>query len=70
MKKESLKSNIEEVGEIVDQCISFKNGEKKTFCGILSKSIRQSEFTRFDLVDGRRISIRTNEVNWFETIKR
>lgn len=66
---ESLKSNIEEVGEIVTQCICFSNGNKKTFNGIIAKSIKQSEMTRFDLVDGRRIHINQRNVDWFETVK-
>lgn len=63
-----MKSNIEEVGEIVTQIISFKNGEKKTLKHVITKSISQSEFTKMDVTDGRRFSIQTKEVNWFESI--
>ena len=63
-----MKSNIEDVGEVVTQIISFKSGEKKTVKHVISKTISQSEFTRMDMTDGRRFSAHTCEVNWFESI--
>ncbi|GEM_PF-3439398 len=65
-----LKSSVFQVGEIVDQIIQFKDGNKKTFRGVIVASIEQSEFTRFDLLDGRRIYINTKNVDWFEVHKR
>lgn len=64
----SKKSSVEQKGKVVTQIISFKNGEKKTWEGVIAETIVQSEFTRFDLVDGRRVYISTKEVNWFEVI--
>lgn len=72
MKKESkksLKSSVEELGEIVNQITVFSGGNKKTFKGVITSTIEQSEFTRFNLVDGRRIYINTKNVDWFEIIK-
>ncbi len=46
----------------------FSKGNKKTFKGVLTDSIHQSEFTRFDLVDGRRIYINPKNVDCFEVL--
>lgn len=64
----SLFSSVEEKGENVTQIIVFSNGNKKTFQGIKTKSIRQGEFTHFDLLDGRRIFINSKNVDFFEVI--
>ena len=65
----SLKSNIEELGEVVTQIISFKSGETKTIKNIKTNSMSQSQFTRFDTTDGKRYMINDKEVNWIETLK-
>lgn len=62
----SLKSSVEEKGETVTQIIHFKDGTKKTYKEIYTSSIEQSEFTRMDLKDGRRVYINTENVNCFE----
>lgn len=67
---ESLKSSVEDKGEEVTQIIHFKDGIKKTFHGVKTSTIEQSEFTRFDLEDGRRIYINTKNVNCFEVFKK
>lgn len=64
----SLKSSVEAKGDTVTQIIGFTSGQKKTWHGIITNSIEQSEFTRFDLVDGRRVYINTANVNWFEVL--
>ena len=63
---ETLLSSVEQRGEYVTEIINFKDGTKKTFKGVISKTIEQSEFTRFDLRDGRRIYINPHNVNYFE----
>lgn len=65
----SLLSSVEEQGDITTQIIVFSNGNKKTFKDVIGKTITQSEFTRFDLVDGRRIYINTKNVDYFEVFK-
>lgn len=66
----SLLSSVEEKGNNTTQIIVFSHGNKKTFKGVISKSIVQSEFTRFDLTDGRRIYINTHNVDYFEVFKK
>jgi len=61
-------SSVEDKGTIVTQIIHFTDGQKKTFHKVISNTIEQSEFTRFDLEDGRRIYINTSKVNCFEVI--
>jgi hypothetical protein len=55
-------------GEVVDQIVHFVDGTKKTFKGVKTATIEQSEFTHFELDDGRRIYINTNNVNCFEVL--
>jgi hypothetical protein len=57
-----LKSTIKEQGTVVTQIIHFISGEKRTFHGILSKSIKQGQFTKFKTVDGTMICINDKNV--------
>ena len=66
---QSLKSSIESVGKTATQIIHFKNGNKRTFSGILTASIKQGEFTKMDLVDGRKLLINTSNVDMVEVFK-
>lgn len=63
----NLKSSIAEKGKIVNQYYSFSDGASKTFKGVKTDSIKQSEFTHFDLENGVRVSINPKNVNYFET---
>jgi len=65
-KEISLNSSVEGKGEIVNEVVVFSNGNKKTFKGIKTKTICQGEFTRFDLIDGRRVYINPKNVDYFE----
>lgn len=65
----NLQSSVSQKGEIVTQIIGFKDGSKKTYHNIITETIEQSEFTRFDLLDGRRVYINTANVLWLEVIK-
>jgi hypothetical protein len=70
---EKIKSNIssvEQVGDIVTEIITFSSGNKKTFEGVIAKTITQGEFTNFYLTDGRRIFINTKNVDFFEVLKK
>lgn len=62
----SLMSSVEEKGRYTTQILHFAGGEKKTLKGIITSSISQSEMTKFDLKDGRRVYINTKNVNMFE----
>jgi len=65
----TFKSSVEKQGKTVTQIIGFSSGHKKTYRGVKTSTIEQSEFTRFTLVDGRVIYIQTKNVDWFEVIK-
>ncbi len=56
-----LKSSVSGVSEYVTQIIHFKDGVKRTFSGVKSKSINQGQFTKFELKDGRFVLI--NDIN-------
>lgn len=64
-----MHSSVEDIGATVTQITQFSSGEKKTWQGVKTSSITQSEFTRFDTVDGRRVYVNTKNVNWFEIIQ-
>jgi len=68
MERNDLKSSVMEKGEIVTQIITFSQGNKKTFKGVITETISQSEFTKFDLIDGRRIYINAQNVDCFEVL--
>jgi hypothetical protein len=57
-----LKSSVSGVSEYVTQIIHFKDGIKRTFYGVKSKSINQGQFTKFELKDGRFILVNDNNV--------
>lgn len=64
-----LKSTIKEQGKIVTQIIHFVDGEKRTFHGILSESIKQGQFTKFKTIDGTMICINDKNVLCIEIFK-
>ena len=57
----NLQSTFNEQGETVTQVIHFVNGVKRTYEGVITKSIKQGQFTKFKCVDGSMIAI--NDVN-------
>jgi hypothetical protein len=65
----NLKSTVNQQGEIVTQIIHFVGGEKRTFSGILSESIKQGQFTKFKTVDGNMICINDKNVLCIEIFK-
>jgi len=64
-----LKSTIKEQGKVVTQIIHFISGEKRTFHGILSESIKQGQFTKFKTIDGTMICINDKNVLCIEIFK-
>lgn len=61
-----LQSSTAEKGKTVTQIIHFSNGNKRTFSGILTSSIKQGEFTKMELADGRMLMINTANVDCVE----
>ena len=65
----NLKSSVNEQGDTVTQIIHFKGGIKRTYHGILSKSIKQGQFTKFKTTDDRLIMINDKNVLCIEVFK-
>lgn len=64
----NLKSNVNQLGEIVTQILYTKNGQKKTIHGVKSDSLEQSQYTRFDCVNGHRFLVQDEFVWLIEVI--
>ena len=65
----NLKSSVNEQGDTVTQIIHFKGGVKRTYHGILSKSIKQGQFTKMKCKDGTMLMINDNNVLCIEIFK-
>jgi hypothetical protein len=65
----NLKSTVNEQGETVTQIIHFIDGIKRTYHGILSKSIKQGQFTKMKCKDGTMIMVNDNNVLCIEIFK-
>tara|TARA_R110000787_G_scaffold76973_1_gene169416 strand:+ start:51 stop:269 length:219 start_codon:yes stop_codon:yes gene_type:complete len=66
MKFQDLKSTVNEQGEYVTQIIHFVGGVKRTYDGILTKSIRQGQFTKFKCKNGAWVMVNDNNVLMIE----
>ena len=64
-----LKPTVNQQGKIVTQIIHFMGGEKRTFHGIISESIKQGQFTKFKTTDGTMICINDKNVLCIEIFK-
>lgn len=62
----SLKSSTEKLGKTVTQIIHFAGGNKRTFEGIVTDTIKQGEFTKMMLKDGRMLMVNTANVDCIE----
>lgn len=63
MKKEiSLKSSVESKGKTVTKIITFVGGKKKTIKGVISSTIAQGQFTKFETLDGRLVMVNDENV--------
>lgn len=65
----NLRSTTTKIGQRVTQIIHFSSGNKRTFSGILTSSIRQGEFTKMTLEDGRMLMVNTANVDCVEVFK-
>ena len=61
-KQIDLKSSIESKGKTVTQVITFMGGNKKTIKGVISNTVVQGQFTKFNTTDGRLIMINDQNV--------
>tara|TARA_R110001592_G_scaffold5129_9_gene28507 strand:- start:960 stop:1193 length:234 start_codon:yes stop_codon:yes gene_type:complete len=61
-KIKDLQSTVNDVGEYVTQIIHFVDGQKRTFTGIRSDSIKQGQFTKFWLKNGSMLFINDEKV--------
>jgi len=57
-----LESSLKEKGEYVTEIIHFREGNKRTFTGVETKSIKQGQFTKLKLKDGRYVLVNDNNV--------
>lgn len=62
MSEVNLQSSVSACGEYVTQIIHFVGGEKRTFHGLETASIKQGQFTKFKLKDGRTLMINDKNV--------
>lgn len=68
-KNLDLRSSVAKAGKVVTQILHFSHGNKRTISGILTNTIKQGEFTKFQLLDGRMVMINTANVDMIEIFK-
>lgn len=66
MKKTDLLSSVSKKGATTTQIITFVGGVKKTIRGVISKTIEQSQFTKYETTDGRLVMINDQNVLMIE----
>ena len=59
--KNDLQSSVKKQGKYVTQIIHFVGGVKRTYDGIISDTIRQGQFTKFQCKNGAMVMI--NDAN-------
>jgi hypothetical protein len=64
-----LKSSVSKQGKKVTQIIHFIGGEKRTFSGILSETVKQGQFTKIMTDDDRMILVNDKNVLCIEIFK-
>lgn len=62
----NLQSAVNRVGSSVTEIIAFRDGSKKTFKGVITESLEQGEFTKFQTKTIPLVAIHTKNVNYFE----
>ena len=65
----NLRSSVQCKGKYVTQIIHFKDGEKRTFNHIDSKSIKQGQFTKLKFKNGSLLMINDKNVNCIEVFE-
>lgn len=68
-KMVSLKSSITQKGKYVSKILHFIGGEKRTFNGVDTDSIKQGQFTKFETKDGRLVMVNDKNILCIEIIK-
>ena len=68
-KMPSLKSSITKKGKYVSKILHFIGGEKRTFNGVDTDSIKQGQFTKFETKDGRLVMVNDKNILCIEIIK-
>ena len=68
-KMVSLKSSITQKGKYVSKILHFVGGEKRTFNGVDTDSIKQGQFTKFETKDGRLVMVNDKNILCIEIIK-
>ena len=68
-KMVSLKSSITAKGKYVSKILHFVGGEKRTFNGDDTDSIKQGQFTKFETKDGRLVMVNDKNILCIEIIK-
>jgi hypothetical protein len=66
MKHPNMQSSVNEYGETVTQIIHFSSGNKRTYHGVLTNTIKQGQFTKFKLKSGAMLLINDNNVDCIE----
>jgi hypothetical protein len=69
LHNDDLKSSLRDMGNTVTQIIHFVGGEKRTFYGIKTDTIRQGQFTKLYQNDGTLIMINDKNVLCIEIFK-
>jgi ketol-acid reductoisomerase len=65
----NLHSSTNKLGKYVTQIIHFTGGQKKTFSGIDTETIKDGTFTKMMTKDGRMLMINSNNVDMIEVFK-
>ena len=68
-KNIDLKSSVQKSGKVVTEIITFIGGQKKTIKGILTDTIQQGQFTKFETKDGRMVMVNDQNVLCVEVFK-
>ena len=65
----NLQSTVNQQGKKVTQIIHFVGGIKRTYTGIVTETIKQGQFTKFELENGSIIMINDKNVLCIEVFK-
>jgi len=65
----NLQSSTQQLGRYVTQIHHYSGGEKRTFIGIDTTTIKDGTFTKMLLKDGRMLMVNTKNVDCIEVFK-
>jgi len=66
----NLKSSVHSIGEVTTQIFHFVGGEKRTFEGLITDSIKEGEMTKIKTDDGRMLIINKKNLLLTEVFKK